>query len=406
MCCSDRPCLVRNLLMVLTAGAAALLLTGCPPGGEALRVGALFSETGEMGEVGRSIKAGLEIGLTDANDYLAAINADFRLVIDGENTGGDAGTAAERAEVLRQRGMDVLIGPQFDAAADALLPWADEHDVLLLSPSSTTPSLSIEEDNLLRMVADDTHQVAAAGYSFLLNGINMVAPLYRDDLYGAGVADALAAYFSEEKQLSVLDGVSYAPDTADFTATLDALDAAVADAQAASPGFAVAVYVAAFDEIVDILLAAESYPRLMAVRWYASGAVAQSQPLQANPDAAAIASDVGLTAVAPGGFGSGSAAVRQAIADRLGETPNEYALYAYDAVQVLASAYVELGKDADMTDIKGVLPLICEEYLGVTGWALLNGNGDRAVGNYFTWMLQPDEEDALVWENMGVITAK
>lgn len=406
MYCPARAGLFRFVAVAGILGAVMAGLTGCPPGGQAVRVGALFDETGAFSDVGKSIKAGLEIGLTDANDYLARVNADFRLVIDGEDTGGVPDTAAEQAEVLRQRGADIILGPQRNAEADALLPWANEKGVLLLSPSSNTTALSIAGDNLFRMVADNSRQATATAYSFLLAGVNVVVPLYRDDAYGNGVVDELAAYFGAEKQISVAEGVPYDVDTTDFTAVLDALDTAVADEQVYAPGFNVAVYVAAFAEIADILVTAEGFPGLLGVPWYASDSVAENKAVVENLDAAAMANDLGLTAIGSGAMGAYTGVARGEIADHLGAEPTEHALFAYDAVQILAEAYLEMGKDADAEDIKSVLLPICYDYLGVTGWTALNDNGDRAFGNYFVWTVQPDDGGGFVWQSTGNITAK
>ncbi len=216
----------------------------------------------------------------------------------------------------------------------------------------------------------------------------------------------MAEYFGAEKQVDVLDGVAYDPATTDFTSTLDTLDAAVAAAQADFPGYLVAVFLAAHDEAVDILLAAQDYAELMDLRWFAGDKVAQNGALLSSAEAAALANSLSLTAVGNGAFGSGTAAVRQDIADHLGDTPHDYGLYAYDAVQILLDAYLALGKDADAADVQAVLPALFENYLGVTGWTLANENGDRAVGSYFLWQVLPDADEELVWTNLGLVTAK
>ena len=66
-------------------------------------------------------------------------------------------------------------------------------------------------------------------------------------------------------------GVSYAPSTTDFTATVAALGAAVRAAKNAHPGKTVAVYIAAFEEGVAILDGTRLDPDLQ-MQWYSGAA--------------------------------------------------------------------------------------------------------------------------------------
>jgi branched-chain amino acid transport system substrate-binding protein len=52
----------------------------------------------------------------------------------------------------------IVIGPATSAAVMSVKDYANQHDVILISPSSTSAALSIADDNLFRFVPDDRNQ--------------------------------------------------------------------------------------------------------------------------------------------------------------------------------------------------------------------------------------------------------
>ncbi|RLF02945.1 MAG: ABC transporter substrate-binding protein, partial [Thermoprotei archaeon] len=64
-----------------------------------------------------------------------------------------------------------------------------------------------------------------------------------------------------------------------------------------------------------------------------------------------------------------------------GEDPDPYCYTIYDAVWVAALSILEAG-EYDGALIAKALPRVASRYFGVSGWTLLNENGDRAGGDY------------------------
>ena len=63
----------------------------------------------------------------------------------------------EQVKKLHANGVDVFIGPETSAELGMIKPFVDSEELLVISTSSTAPSLAVE-DSIYRLVPDDTHQ--------------------------------------------------------------------------------------------------------------------------------------------------------------------------------------------------------------------------------------------------------
>jgi ABC-type branched-subunit amino acid transport system substrate-binding protein len=70
-------------------------------------------------------------------------------------------------------------------------------------------------------------------------------------------------------------------------------------------------------------------------------------------------------------------AVVQQIQAKTGYTPSAFALAAYDAFRVAASAYIAIGGTDDFPALRSAFVGSANNYYGATGWTALNSNGDR-----------------------------
>src|SRR5205085_12359128 len=134
------------------------------------------------------------------------------------------------------------------------------------SQGSTASSLAIPGDNLFRLAPNDRLEGEATVALMRADGVDVVTPLWRADAGNGGLATSVAHLFTAAGGIAV-DGVSYAPSTSDFTATVTALGAAVRAAKNAHPGKKIAVYLAAFEEGASILDRARLDSDL-ALNWY------------------------------------------------------------------------------------------------------------------------------------------
>jgi branched-chain amino acid transport system substrate-binding protein len=132
------------------------------------------------------------------------------------------------------------------------------------------------------------------------DGIRIVIPFWRADVYGNDLVKAVKQNF---QQLGgrVADGVGYTPNAGDFFASLNRINFIVWDqdlkslssklnqAIAAYGANRVAVYLVAFHEVVPIFIQAQSHPALSTVKWYGSDGSVLNNKLVKSDEAAKFA---------------------------------------------------------------------------------------------------------------------
>jgi branched-chain amino acid transport system substrate-binding protein len=380
-------------MRLLSAVVLALGLTACGregrgfgPGtsGRPLVVGALLSLTGPGQTLGQTSEAALALATDDLNAQFTDAGSSTRVSLRVEDTGLDPALALERLKTLAGQGVHIVIGPQSSSEVAAIKPFADSAGIILLSQGSTASSLSIPDDNVFRLVPDDSHEGLAVVELLKQDGIRTVVPLWREDAGNQGLHDAVEQQFTDEGG-TVTAGASYAPGTTDFTTQLETIRTEVQNAVAQEGAGAVAVYFASFEESAVLIFAQLlGDPVLSQVRWYGGDGVVQSAAVLADADAAAFAAATEFRAPT---YGLDDALLQQdadliaAIETESGLTPDAFTLAAYDAMHVGVLAFAAVGL-LSITTYRAELLRQAEAYTGATGSTELNANGDRAVGDY------------------------
>jgi branched-chain amino acid transport system substrate-binding protein len=334
----------------------------------------------------------MEMAVEDVNRYLAR-NPDparVRFVAAIEDTKLQPELALERAQDLRRRGAQLLIGPQSSAEVAHLKSFVDANDLLLVSPSSTAGTLTIAGDNIFRFTPSDSVEGVAVAALMWHDGIRAIVPVWRDDPGNAGLETATRAAFSA-KSGSVLEGVRYGASGGDFSSTVSALGAQVRQALKQHGIAQVGVYLAGFDEVAALLGRASGDPVLGSVRWYGSDGVAHSDALLADTRATAFAIRVGY----PNplfGLDAGARDIWAPLAEKIRARttlePDAFALAVYDAVWVVARGYVASGARLGIAELKQAFTTAAATGFGATGWMVLNEAGDRKYGDFDFWAVQ------------------
>jgi branched-chain amino acid transport system substrate-binding protein len=383
------------LLTVLPGSAQAGVAGGSehPPNQPHERevlLGGLFSLTGNWATLGQTSAVAVEIAVEEINRYLEGNAAGLRFRVAVVDTRLEPERALEEVRALHSRGAKILIGPQSSAEVAYLKPYVDANGLLLVSHGSTAGNLAIPGDNVFRFTPSDVPEGVANSTVIWEDGIRAVVPIWRDDAGNAGLAVATRAAFSALGG-TVLEGVSYDTDTEDFTATAAALRAQVEGAIAEQGADRVAVYLAAFDEVVQLFASAAADPVLGTVRWYGSNGVALSDALVSDPTAAGFAMRTGYPNPV---FGRDEGAreiwepLVEQIRARTGHEPDGFALAVYDAVWVAARGYTASGATQDIERLKHAFTTAAATHYGATGWAVLNEAGDRRYGDFDFWAIR------------------
>lgn len=353
-----------------------------------IRIGALLSLTGDGASLGAASHAALDLAVRDINRELDVLRLPWHVVSDVEDTALTAAIARQKIELLHDRGARIVIGPQSSAEAGAVLPFANEHGIVVISQASTASSLAIADDHLFRLAPNDRLEGIAQAALQQADAIDTIVPMWREDAGNSGLKEGMRRAF-EALGGTVLPGIAYAPTTTDFTSQVTALGDAVRGVRNTRPAARVAVYLASFEEAAEIFRLARLDSDLAAVRWYGADGVTQSRILVS--DAAIAAFGVTTSFTAPNvGLDELTRDRWQPLSDeiraRIGFAPDAYALSVYDAAWVAILSAIEVQNDAAL--LRESFSRNVQRYWGVTGPTALDAAGDRKIGNFDFWTIK------------------
>ena len=383
-------------------------------------IGALLPLTGTSSSTGEEAEASLRLAVDDVNNQFAKTGLSTRVGLIIEDTKTDPAVALEKLEDLASKGIRVVIGPSTSAAVAAVKEYADKNDILIVSSSSTAPSLAIPDDNVIRFVPDDTHQAEILAKQMWDEGKRVVIPIWRTDVFGNNLQSALKESF-ESLGGKMLDGVGYDPPVGNFAASLHrinfivweqelrSLTSKVNDAVKQYGADKVGVYIVAYDEIVPILIQANRHQELQSVSWYGSDGSAQLEGLIKNVEAAEFAVKTNFLNPIYGLDATDSfKKLETRIAEEIDRVPTSYAQVTYDEFWVAALTLKDgsaLQQD-DIGSLREAFINTANSYVGVTGRTELNDAGDRKYGAYDFWAVRAVYEDvknkaSFEWTNVA-----
>ena len=383
-------------------------------------IGALLPLTGTSSSTGEEAEASLRLAVDDVNNQFAKTGLSTRVGLIIEDTKTDPAVALEKLKDLASKGIRLVIGPSTSAAVAAVKEYADENDILIVSSSSTAPSLAIPNDNVIRFVPDDTHQAEILAKQMWDEGKRVVIPIWRTDVFGNNLQSALKESF-ESLGGKMLDGVGYDPPVGNFAASLHrinfivweqelrSLTSKVNDAVKQYGADKVGVYIVAYDEIVPILIQANRHQELQSVSWYGSDGSAQLEGLIKNVEAAEFAVKTNFLNPIYGLDATDSFnKLETRIVEEIGRVPTSYTQVTYDEFWVAALTLKDVSalQQDDIGSLREAFINTANSYVGVTGRTELNDAGDRKFGSYDFWAVRPVYEDlknkaSFEWTNVA-----
>ena len=350
----------------------------------------LVSLTGSWSSLGKNTVAAFRIAAADlGNIHPQYRPTRFRFLV--RDTRLDPERALDAIRDLDQRGVRIIIGPQSSAEVARIKPYADAHNILVISQGSTASSLAIPGDNILRFCPNDTREAEALVALLQHDGIRAIVPLWRNDAGNNGLHDSVQIRFRAFGG-RVAPGFRYEPITTDFSAATNSVASQIVSliGGGTNPS-AIAVYLAAFDEVVDIFHSAEANPTLASTAWYGSDGVALSAALTGDSSAAAFAASVGYPNPIfglPDSLRNRWQPVANAIEARTGITPDAFALSAYDALFVVNLALVHANPQKKFDKFKTEFVEEADHYRAITGSTTLDAAGDRLNGDFDFWAVR------------------
>jgi branched-chain amino acid transport system substrate-binding protein len=385
---------IRVFLRVIVCG---LLLVAITLAGEVraetpqtVKIGVLATLTGSGFSLGRNTVAALRIAAADIESVQPQYNpVQFRFLV--RDTQHDPSRALSAIQDLHARGVKIIVGPQTSSEVAMIKSFADAHDILVISQGSTASSLAIPGDNILRFCPNDRREAEALVALLKHDGIRAIVPLWRNDAGNNGLHDSVKIRF-QALGGRVTPGFRYETNTSNFSAAIHAVASQIGTliGSGINPS-AVAVYLAAFDEAVDVFHSAEANSTLANTAWYGSDGVALSAALTGDSSAAGFAASVGYPNPIfglPDALRNRWQPISDEIEARTGITPDAFALSAYDALFVVNLALQNPKPLKNFNRFKAEFIEEAEHYHGVTGSTALDAAGDRETGDFDFWSVR------------------
>src|SRR6266480_4502941 len=398
----------RFILSVLLLAAINPLRSEQPPlhSHREFKIGVLASLTGSGNSLGQDTVAALQIATDQLDAEAKANQGGYRFHLFVRDTQQDPVKALAAIKDLDKRGVQIIVDPQTSAEVAMIKPFADAHNMLVISQGSTASSLAIADDNIFRFCPNDKREAAAIVALMQHDGIHAIVPLWRNDAGNNGLHDSVKAAF-ENIGGTVTSGFQYQPTTTDFSAATASVASQIQSlVTAGADPNSIAIYLAAFDEAVGVFHSAAANFTLSSARWYGSDGVALSAALTGDASASAFAA----SAYYPNPtFGLDDALqelwqpVANAIEARTGITPDAFALSAYDALFVVERALRVTGNLKDFSGFKAAFVNATNTYSGVTGSTALDGAGDRLNADFDFWAVRPTN-GSYGWARVGTYT--
>lgn len=326
----------------------------------------------------------------DINAYAQGLGSDVRFEFVMMDAMGQANTHLELVQRLHSVGVDVFIGAGWSSQGCATMAYVNVNKMLMMSPSSTSPSCAVANDRFFRMCPADTAQAPALANIIWSYGIKELVLIQRGDSYGDGLVNQFVPEYTK------LGGVVGQPIRYRLTddPTLSDVDfcpylqqgrdqAQEAITRMGGDAGRVGVLLIAYDEAVRIIKQASQCDTLYNLVWFGSDSIARSQ---------VIASDAPLEAnhlrlfspLAREPDSTKYLDLRARFVEATGSEFSIYQVYLYDAALILAKTIIEIGSD-NATDVTYALTGVCENTYGASGWLRLNEYGDRAPPPYDIW---------------------
>ena len=370
-----------------------------------VEVNPLEGKTIQVGEI-QSTTEGLETltpfheeeVVPDINDFLDKLGYDVTYETLIDDAASMAAIHLEKVQSFNAMGVNLIVGGRWSSQAEAALSYVNENNMLLFSPSSTSPLLAFPDDNLFRMCPTDFVQAPAIAEMLWSWGIEACLVIQRGDSWADGIYNIWTTEYANRGGVE-LGKIRYAAEVVEFSSYMDTANNIITEAIDEYGAEKVGILLIAFWEGAALVTQAADYPALMDIYWFATdGTTFETRHLDDAPKVSAHIKLFG-TLAAPG-YSPKYYALSDRYKASTGRDMDFYTAADYDINWVIVNAVLETGS-VDALDVMPTIPTISNNMFGASGWTKLNECDDRDIINYDIWGIDyVDGEPAFV--NYGV----
>jgi len=358
---------MRKTLLVSLMACALVACQGGGSDNESITIGYIGPLTGDASPYGVDTLNGMLLKASEIN-AAGGINGKLIEIVteDGRCTGADAASAAQK--LIHVDKVVAIIGGQCSGETLAAAPIAEEAQIVMISPLSSSPDVTDAGDFIFRNYPSDALKTEAMAAYFVENGYEKIAVITENTDFAVAFRDALKKNLGEDA--FVFDEV-VEPNTKDFRSLITRLKDIEFDVFFPN-GQSSATIGAMLQQVRE-----QGFEQLAV-----SHDVAQDQSLlEIAPKASEGLQAINVPAVSDDSeFGS-------KFLEEYGATQAAmaFAAHAYDAMGVLAEAIGSVGTDS--IAIRDYLNDLTA-YEGVVGSFSFDPNGDVVGIPYVLWEVQ------------------
>ena len=184
---------MKKILIFVTS--ALFVLSACSGGGA--KIGTLMDETGDLGAYGPPIQNGVDLAVGLINDAGGVGGGDVTVI--HADSGTSPNIATEAAGKLIE--IDKVNGIVGSLSSGVTMAVAEAKTIpagtVLISPASTSPAISVLEDNdtVFRTTVSDAAQGAVLARLAIEKGYSHCSTLYVNNPYGSGLSEIFNTTF-------------------------------------------------------------------------------------------------------------------------------------------------------------------------------------------------------------------
>lgn len=342
-------------IIILVAGGVGAYLyvqNNNRPTATHVKIGVMVAFSGGSASMGYGVNKGIQL----AKKQLGADNLEI-IQVDSKC---DPKAAAEAIKSLIAQHVIAIIGEGCSSASVAALPAANNAKIPMISPSASSPTLSIPNDYFFRVIPPDDFQGSFMAQTIYSKGYHNVAVFYTNEPYGSGMNTVFHDSF-ESLGGKVVASATAEPDVIDLTKQMEQIKAAHPQALFIAPNSVVSAAAA-------LQIARQTG---LNVPLYGADIMYDNTLINNAPQAAE-----GLTITT---FPTGGKEFKQALFNEYQKNEQLYAApQAYDIIHLLQIA-VQRGATTGES-IKNTLPSI--QFQGVSGNIKFDQNGEISDKNY------------------------
>ncbi|MBN1248764.1 MAG: ABC transporter substrate-binding protein [Anaerolineae bacterium] len=214
-----------RIALLVTLLVSVLALAGCGGGGGAVKIAIVAPMSGDVSTFGVSTRDGAMLAINEYNEAGGVLGREIEVIVEDSQCLPEPAVSAAN-KVIDQDGVKFIIGEVCSSASIPISEIVTQKGVLQISPTSTNPSVTVNEDGstkdtVFRACFIDPFQGAVAAKFALDNLGAQTAAVFLDQ--GNDYVRGLAEVFIEQFEAGGGDVIvteSYTADDSDFSAIL------------------------------------------------------------------------------------------------------------------------------------------------------------------------------------------